>query len=87
VLQVIIAGLALGLLYLLAALVQPVRRCPRCKGKRAERARHGFRPCARCKGHGETARPGARTVHRLLREHLGPVTGERIARRAGREEP
>jgi methylphosphotriester-DNA--protein-cysteine methyltransferase len=74
----IIAGLVLGVGYLLLVTVSMMHRCPACRGKRAVAVRGGFRPCKRCKGMGRTPRLGATLVHRALQEHAMPWVRDRI---------
>jgi DnaJ-class molecular chaperone len=63
-----LAGIALAglVVYGLLCLVKPMRRCPRCKGRKVVQRRRGVRPCGRCKGTGKARRIGAAYVHRTI---------------------
>lgn len=75
----LIATVVVGLLSLLVlTLVHPVRKCPRCGGRKVIRRGARFSPCKRCKGTGKAYRRGAVPAHRLLREHAWPWLRDRI---------
>jgi hypothetical protein len=58
--------------YGLLCLVKPMRRCPRCEGRKVRQGRRGVQSCGRCKGTGEARRAGAAYVHRAIRGGKGP---------------
>lgn len=80
----VIACFIIGAGYLLLCAVKPLRRCPRCTGRKVVSGRRGNMPCPRCRGRGLTPRAGAATVLSLLNEYLGPWLRERLRDRRER---
>jgi hypothetical protein len=79
--NLILSGFAGLIGYVVVCAVHPIHRCPRCKGTRIEAV--GVR-CRRCKGHGRAHRRGARLVHRMIWENIGPWLKRKVSDAAER---
>jgi hypothetical protein len=76
-LATILAAFAAAVVYALVALVHPVHRCPRCKGKRVivtgKGKRRRSKACRMCKATGRTRRLGSTTISRFAWSVGGPT--------------
>jgi hypothetical protein len=64
VLAGLLALMAAAVVYCLVTLVNPVHRCPQCRGGRVTRSKHP-RACRLCKGTGKTVRVFSAPIHGL----------------------
>jgi DnaJ-class molecular chaperone len=72
--HLLVAAVVALVVYVPVVLVNPLHRCPRCKGRRAVASGRGMAPCGRCKGTGKAMRRGARLVHRAVRSRRNGTT-------------
>lgn len=70
--KVILAACVVLVLYGGLCLVSPVGKCLRCHGEGTVARLGRRRPCPQRCNRGRAPRPGARRIHSLLWEHVGP---------------
>lgn len=78
----LVTGCIGGAGYVLLCAVRPVRKCPRCKGRKVDPRRGG--QCRKCKARGRASRPGARLIHRLFWDNAAPWVRRRLREAAER---
>jgi hypothetical protein len=80
----LVIGTVMGAGYVLLCAASPVRKCPRCKGRKVMQTPNGHARCRKCKGHGRAPRPGGHVIHRLFWDNAAPWVRQRVREAAER---